>query len=249
RVMQALCVQWSKEIYINTLNSNIKPLFPLVCEYLQAMLKAQESGQSSVKVSENQKYAHDVYARVLEIDNAFKTLNMSLEYLGKEKFDDSEFELSEHYAFHAENFLLRLTSVVDRCHLFAGTTVLLDKKRMERLGGNRYILDHMHENFPQTAEILEKLNNSVSQLRTSRNKVAHQEGFSTKNLIVIQAMESKEGDFLSEVSKVMEPEDIITLVREEISSDFKPVVIEMQSLVSNLIDNLAPIYQQLGSNT
>lgn len=120
---------------------------------------------------------------------------------------------------------------------------------MERLGGNRYILDHMHENFPQTAEILEKLNNSVSQLRTSRNKVAHQEGFSTKNLIVIQAMESKEGDFLSEVSKVMEPEDIIALVREEISSDFKPVVIEMQSLVSNLIDNLAPIYQQLGTNT
>ena len=101
------------------------------------MFIAQENGQVNAKVSEKQKYAHDIYARVLEIDNAFKTLKMALEYLGKEKFDDSEFDLSEHYAFHAENFLLRLTSVVDRCHLLAGTTVLLDKNKMECNGGNK----------------------------------------------------------------------------------------------------------------
>ena len=227
------------------MNNNIKPLFPLVCECLKAMLEAQENGQFSAKVSERQKYAHDVYARVLEIDNAFKTLNLSLEYLGKDKFDDSEFELSEHYAFHAENFLLRLTSIVDRCHLFAGTAVLLDKNQMERLGGNKYVFEHMRERFPKTAEILKKLNKSVSKLRARRNKIAHQEGFSSKNLIVIQAMESDEGNFLSEVSKIMAPEKITALVREETSNDFKPVVVEMQNLVSELIDSLAPIFLEL----
>ena len=238
-----------QEVFINTLNNNIKPLFPLVCECLLAMLEAQENGQVSAKVSEKQKYARDIYARVMEIDNAFKTLNLSLEYLGKEKFDGSEFELSDHYAFHAENFLLRLTSVVDRCHLFAGAAVLLDKNRMERIGGNKYVFEYMREQFPQNAIILEKLNKSVSKLRTRRNKVAHQEGFSSKNLVVIQAMEHDEGNFLSEVSKIMKPEKITALVREEISSNFKPVVVEMQNLVNELIDSFASIYLELTKNT
>ncbi|WP_318464086.1 Cthe_2314 family HEPN domain-containing protein [Photobacterium leiognathi] len=213
------------------------------------MLKAQQNGHVSVEVSEKQKYAHDIYARVMEIDNAFKALNLSLEYLEKDKFDNSEFELSDHYAFHAENFLLRLTSVVDRCHLFAGTSVLLDKSLMERIGGNRYVYDHMLKNFPQTAAVLQKLNKSVSKLRTRRNKVAHQEGVSSQNLVVIQAMENDEENFLSEVSQIMDPEKIRTLVREEISSDFKPVVVEMKNLVSELIDSLAPIYQELTKDT
>ncbi|MBC7007053.1 hypothetical protein BIZ38_01165 [Pseudoalteromonas sp. BZK2] len=213
------------------------------------MLEAQENGQASAKVTEKQKYAHDVYARVLEIDNAFKTLSLSLEYLGKDKFDDSNFDLSEHYAFHAENFLLRLTSVVDRCHLFVGTAVLLDKNLMERLGGNKFVFEHMRENYPKTAEFLKKLNKSVSTLRAARNRIAHQEGFSSKNLIVIQVMESDEGNFVSEVSKIMAPEKITALVREEISSDFKPVVREMQNLVSKLIDSLAVYYLELIKDT
>ncbi|HCE4579465.1 TPA: hypothetical protein NGR93_004450 [Vibrio parahaemolyticus] len=212
-------------------------------------MEAQQNEKVSVNVSEKQKYAHEIYARVMEIDNAFKALNLSLEYLEKDKFDDSKFELSDHYAFHAENFLLRLTSVVDRSHLFAGTSVLLNKNLMERIGGNKYVLEHMQKNCPQTAVVLQKLNESVSKLRTRRNKVAHQEGFSSKNLVVIQAMENDEGNFLSEVSKIMAPEKIRALVREEISSDFKPVVVEMKNLVSELIDSLAPIYQELTKDT
>lgn len=174
---------------------------------------------------------------------------MSLEYLEKGKFDDSEFELSEHYAFHAENFLLRLTSVVDRCHLFAGTTILLDKNQMERIGGNKYVIENIRKKFPETADILEKLNESVSKLRKRRNKIAHQEGFSSNNLVIIQTMEIDEGNFLSEVSQIMDPKKITALVREEIISDFKPVVAEMQSLVSDLIDSLAPIYQEVIKDT
>ena len=120
---------------------------------------------------------------------------------------------------------------------------------MERIGGNKYVFKKMRRDFPQIADILEKLNKSVYKSRERRNKIAHQEGFSSKNLVVIKAMESDEGNFLSEVSKIMDPEEITTLVREEITSDFKPVVAAMQSLVSNLIDSLAPIYQEMTKNT
>ena len=209
------------------------------------MLDAHKSGKENANVSEMQKYAHDVFSRVSEIDNAFKTLNMSLEYLNKRDFKDSNYELSEHYSFHAENFLLRLTSVVDRCHLLAGTTVLLDKSKMERAGGNRYVLDLLKKDYPQAAEIIKKLNDSVSQLRCSRNKVAHQEGYSNKNLIVIQAMEGPSDEFSSEIEKVMSMENIKKIVREDIASNFQPIVPVMNNLVTNLINSFAVIYKSI----
>lgn len=116
---------------------------------------------------------------------------------------------------------------------------------MEHSGGCKYVYKHMCENYPRTASILEKLNDSVSELRNARNKIAHQEGFSTKNLVVIQAMETDGGNFLSEVSKVMTPEKLRALVREEISSDFKPVIPKMESVVKDLIDSLSPVYKEV----
>jgi hypothetical protein len=174
-----------------------------------------------------------------------KPLNMSLEYLRKSEFKDSQYELSKHYYFHAENFLLRLTSVVDRCHLLSGTTLLLDKIKMERMGGNRYVKENMNNNYPLSAEILTKLNNSVIELRASRNKVAHQEGYSNKNLIILQAIEGDSGSYSSEITKVMSIDSIKEMVREDITCNFKPILPIMHNLVSDLINSFASIYSSL----
>lgn len=45
------------------------------------MLSALEKGDKKCTVTEIQKYAHDVFSRVSEIDNAFKNLNIAIEYL------------------------------------------------------------------------------------------------------------------------------------------------------------------------
>ncbi|CAM2848878.1 hypothetical protein PSAT104721_06990 [Pseudoalteromonas atlantica] len=116
---------------------------------------------------------------------------------------------------------------------------------MERAGGNRYVLDLLKKDYPQAAETIKKLNDSVSQLRCSRNKVAHQEGYSNKNLIVIQAMEGPSDEFSSEIEKVMSMENIKKIVREDIASNFQPIVPVMNNLVTNLINSFAVIYKSI----
>src|SRR5690606_25468603 len=108
-------------------------------------LSALQSGDQTYIASAKEQYAQNVFSRVYEIDNAIKSMNIALEYLSKSKFDGTEYNFSEHHAFHVENFLLRLTSVVDRAFLLAGTTMLMENSEIERLGGNKKVSRNLKE--------------------------------------------------------------------------------------------------------
>ncbi|MCK9698671.1 hypothetical protein [Pseudomonas syringae] len=101
-------------------NPNIKQLFSLVTASLFKGLSALSKGDQTYNASAMEQYAQDVFNRVAEIDNSFKNIDIAIECLSKKTYADSKYNFSEHHTFHIENFLLRLTSVVDRSYLLAG---------------------------------------------------------------------------------------------------------------------------------
>ncbi|MFS1931979.1 Cthe_2314 family HEPN domain-containing protein [Vibrio splendidus] len=198
-----------------------------------------------------EKYSQDVFGRVAEIDNAFKNMKITFEYLCKNSFEDSEYNFSEHHALHVENFLLRLTSVVDRSYLLAGSTMLMENSKIEKLGGKGKVNKELKSFSPISADILQRMEDAIDHLRTPRNKVAHQAGFSSKNLCVLQTIENSELESISvkQITDIMSYDEIKGLVIAESVEKFKDISVEMDSLVKELIDSLSFVYSGLLKST
>lgn len=236
-----------RSIVIHSENGNIKQLFSLVIESLAKGLSALTNGDKTYNTSAMEKYSQDVFSRVAEIDNAFKNMSITLEYLSKNNYPDSKYSFSDHHALHIENFLLRLTSVVDRSYLLAGSTMLMDNRKIERIGGNRNVNKELKTFSPVSADILQKMEDAINHLRTPRNKVAHQAGFSSKNLSVLQTIENSEVEFIcvKQISDIMPYDEIKKLVIAESLEKFESVSLEMDGLVTELINSLSFVYSDL----
>ena len=70
-------------------NKGLTPLKPLYIKYLHKGLVAYSSKKQVFDGTIKEKYAHDICARIHEIDNAFDSLSLSIEYLEKTEFHDS----------------------------------------------------------------------------------------------------------------------------------------------------------------
>ena len=144
----------------------IKQFFPLVTKSLSRGAKAFSNGEKSYEASAIEKYAQDIFSRVSEIDNAFTKMSITIEYLKKSCYDNSDYSFSDHHSFHVENFLLRLTSVVDRSYLLAGSTMLMENHNIEKLGGNKTVSHELKSFSPGSYEILKKMEKEINHLRT-----------------------------------------------------------------------------------
>ena len=194
-------------------------------------------------------YAREIFSRVYEIDNAFKNIALAFEYLGKNSFEGSSYNFSEHYAFHIENFLLRLTSVIDRSYLLAGSTMLMENTKIERLGGNRLIHKKLEDFSPEAAETLKKMEEQVASLRQSRNTVAHQAGFSSKNLSLIQTVENVNAEMSKSLTDIMPLDDMKKETRDEVLLPFKNIVTSIDKSVEDLLNSLSFVYTDLLEST
>lgn len=214
-------------------------------------MSALSSGDNSYSASTIEQYAQDVFSRVAEIDNAFKNMSITIEYLHQKTYKDSNFNFSEHHAFHIENFLLRLTSVVDRSYLLAGSTMLMENNKIERLGGNGKVNKELVRFAPASADILKKMEDAINHLRVPRNKVAHQAGFSSKHLCVLQTIENSEIDSISvkQITDIMSYDEIKELVIDDSLDQFERVLLIMDGLVKELIDSLSFVYSSLLKST
>ncbi|WP_136477127.1 Cthe_2314 family HEPN domain-containing protein [Pseudomonas sp. DG56-2] len=233
-----------KEIAIHSQNESIKKLFPMVAASLAKGLTAYSSGEKTYKASALEFYSQEIFARVSEIDNAFKNLRIAMEYLGKNDYAPSDYNFSEHHAFHAENFLLRLTSVVDRSHLLAGSTMLMENSKIEKLGGNRKIHEKLESFSPKSFDILNEMKKAIDHLRSHRNQVAHQAGFSNSNLCILQAIEGATTESMS-ITNIMSYEDIKGLVITDSLKEFENVLSTLDGLVTDLINSFSFIYTGL----
>jgi hypothetical protein len=227
-------------------NRHIKQFFPLVTKSVKKGLTALQDGEKTYSASAIEIYAQNIFSRISEIDNAFKNISLTLEYLNKKSYSDSEFDFSEHHAFHVENFLLRLTSVVDRCYLFVGSTLLMADKKIEKLSGKKDVYKKLKDFSPESAKMLTAMDSKISDLKKKRNKVAHQAGFSSKNLCVIQAIENAESASQAQsITEIMPLDKIKDIVIDDSVEKFQEVSTSMDQLVSELIDSLSFVYTGL----
>jgi len=236
---------------IHSENPNIKQFFALVTASLFKGLSALSNGEKTYNASAMEKYSQDIFERTTEIDNAFKNINITLEYLSKKSYADSKYNFSEHHTFHIENFLLRLTSVVDRSYLLAGSTMLMENSKIERLGGNGKVHKELSSFSPASLDILRSMEDAVNHLRGPRNKVAHQAGFFSKNLCILQTIENSRSESIStkEITDIMSYDEIKDLVIADSLEQFKKVSSALDGLVAELINSLSFVYSGLLKGT
>lgn len=232
-------------------NPNIKQLFSLVTASLFKGLSALSKGDQTYNASAMEQYAQDVFDRVAEIDNSFKNIDIAIEYLSKKTYADSKYNFSEHHTFHIENFLLRLTSVVDRSYLLAGSTMLMGNSKIEQLGGNRKVHKELSTFSPRSLDILKSMESAIEHLRAPRNKVAHQAGFFSKNLCVLQTIENSRSEAIStkKITDIMSYDEIKDLVIADSLEQFKSIPLILDGLVSELINSLSFVYSGLLKDT
>ncbi|MBX8515467.1 hypothetical protein K5D69_12265 [Pseudomonas cichorii] len=228
-------------------NPHIKQMFTLVTASLAKGLSALSNGESTYSASILEKYAQEIFGRVAEIDNAFKNINITLEYLSRNTYADSKYSFSEHHAFHVENLLLRLTTIVDRSYLLAGSTMLMENRKIERLGGNRTIYKELEVFSPVSSGILKNMEGTLDPLRGSRNKIAHQAGFSSEILCILQAVENSKLESISirQITDVISYDELKNLVITESLDGFKSISSTLDAMVSELIDSLSFVYSGL----
>ncbi len=231
----------------HTENPNIKQFFPLVTESLSKGMTALSDGDNSYGASTIEIYAQNIFSRAYEIDNALKNISITMEYLRQKTYEDSKFSFSEIHAHHIENFLLRLTSVIDRSYLLAGSTLLIPDTEIEKLGGNRKISKELLKISPESAAILDRMRNTIDNLRIPRNKVAHQAGFSSNNLCVLKAVENSEIESVSakKITDIMSYDKIKEVVSDQSIEQYQLILSEIDILVTELIDSLSSIYTNL----
>jgi len=219
----------------------------LVTKSLSETFIALQNGNETYNASAMEQYAQSIFSRVAEIDNAFKNLSITLEYLKKKGYGDSEYNFSEHHAFHIENFLLRLISIIDRSHLLAGSTMLMENNEIERLGGNKKVCKKLTDFSSVSADVLNQMSTAVGSLRDTRNKVAHQSGFSSKNIMVLQTIENAEIESIcvKEITDIMSYDEIQDIVISDAIEPFTEVISTMNGLVEELIDSLSFVYTGL----
>lgn len=232
-------------------NPNIKQLFSLVTASLFKGLSALSKGDQTYNASAMEQYAQDVFDRVAEIDNSFKNIDIAIEYLSKKTYADSKYNFSEHHTFHIENFLLRLTSVVDRSYLLAGSTMLMENSKIEQLGGNRKVHKELSTFSPRSLDILKSMESAIEHLRAPRNKVAHQAGFFSKNLCVLQTIENSRSEAIStkKITDIMSYDEIKDLVIADSLEQFKSIPLILDGLVAELINSLSFVYSGLLKGT
>lgn len=239
---------WSPAIH--RLNPHIKQFLPFVQASLIRGLTAFQNKEKTYRASKVEWYAQRVQARTAEIDNCFAGMRLSLEYLRMRDYPNSEHLFSVHHAFHAENFLLRLTGVVDRSYLLAGTTIGMKDRDIENLGGKKRILRKLSTMSPSSCDVLARMEAACEPLRRARNKVAHQAGFSARHLVLLQSIESLEARShpITQLTDLVPYEDIQDAVLAESFDQFEPVTVTLDGLVKDLIDSFSRLYScALGS--
>ena len=231
----------------HTENPNIKQFFPLVTDSLSKGMAAFSNGNNSYSASAIEIYAQNIFSRFYEIDNALKNMSITMDYLRKKKYEDSGYNFSEHHAHHIENFLFRLTSVVDRSYKLAGSTIRMEEDQIERMGSNQKINKKLLESYPPSAAVLKDMQDTIKELRIPRNKVAHQAGFSNQNLCVLQTIENAKTESISikEITDRMSYDNIKEMVSDESIEQYENVLLAIDKLVTDLINSLSPVYTSL----
>lgn len=223
-------------------NKTLNPLVPIAFKCLRKGLKAMGNSQKEYSANDIEIYARDILSRVSEIDNTFKGLKISLSYIKQNELSISYFDFSELHSFHVENFYLRLTSISDRCIKLAGTTILIDKNKIENFKGNKIVKKALKEYSDEINNSISEVESIIQKFKDKRNDIAHCSGYSTKNICALQTIENSKVSVKEMFEKIIPVSELKSIISNESSVVFEQTIEDLNHAVSGLIDNLSSIY-------
>lgn len=125
--------------------------------------------------------------------------------------------------------------------------MLMENSKIERLGGNNLIHKRLSSFSPEAFSILKRMEDTIAVLRTPRNKVAHQAGFSSKNLAILQTIENSIAESIpvNMITDIVSYDELKDFVIMDSLEQFKAVALSLDELVTELINSLSFVYSGL----
>lgn len=223
----------------------VQPLLPYLRDYaIKGLheLRAQENGGKFI-ATHKESYAAQVMERVDALENCVRSLRIALNFILD--LDKDQSDATYLYQYHYENFLLRLTGIVDRAYRLIGTSLCLDPVKLDKISANQFVAKAVVTDYADLYRLLMKLSDAVALHKTTRNSIAHSAAYTSRELGLFTAATSME----LELGKI----DIGDLMGHYFSKGgvgLAQLIAEMVSCVQALLDALAPIYETaIGGDT
>ena len=216
-------------------------LLPHLQSYAWKALQETKLNGGKFRATAKELFAANVFERVGELDNSVKSLRLAMDYVLN--LDSTHEDAPDVYRYHYENFLLRLTGIVDRAHLLVGTSLQLSPSKLKKIGANSFVAKHVTSNYPELDECLRGLSNVASKYKTPRNEIAHTNAFSSRELGLFSAIVF----FRLEVGDWARINNLMNSFFSESGAKLAALVAEMVSGVEALLDALAPIHECLAT--
>ncbi|MGV8992154.1 MAG: hypothetical protein ACOH1Q_12210 [Thiobacillus sp.] len=202
----------------------------------------QEIGQNGgqFKATAKESYAANVLERVGELDYSVRSLRLAMRFVLDLK--NTHEDAPDVYRYHYENFLLRLSGIVDRAqHCLVGTSLLFSPKKLKKIGANEFVAKSVASDYPAVHECLKRLATAAAKHKTSRNEVAHSKAFSTRELGLFSAVVSLN----LEVGDKTQINELMDSYFLEGGTELALLVDKMVTEVDELLNALVPIHEHL----
>ena len=114
-----------------------------------------------------------------------QTIQFLANFRSTKKLKEYKINRYDHVVYHLENHLIRITSIFDRCLILTNQVFLLGNTpkncKQHIIYNNQYVQGTIIVN------ILKKIEKHINPYRTKRNVIVHQEGYSHKELRILEA--------------------------------------------------------------
>ncbi|MBN3197518.1 hypothetical protein H5A20_02210 [Pectobacterium brasiliense] len=203
----------------------------------------KEIGNSEVNFLETEHYAKLIFSRAIAVQNAYEHLKLSIEYLEKGDFPASKFDFKDHHKYHLECFYISLFSVIDRCYLLVGSSILFDESQIENIKGKELINKRLKSetHLSNVLKSLNTLNSNVNKFKKIRNKITHNNSFSNEHLEILGFLKIIP-DISSKMLESVSLNDAEMNIKEEL---MKKTKVEVDSVKCNLEADLNRVFQEL----
>ncbi len=216
--------------------SSLKLLLPHFRECVQKGFDVMKLGGQKYTACEVEIYASNVFEKVGELDSCIKSLWLAIAFIVDISVESPN--VADVYRYHYENFVLRLTGIVDRAHLLVGASLCLKPADYEKLGGNQFVLKRVVADHPLIHKCLKSIALVASNYKLTRNKIAHSSEFSSRELGLFSAI-----DILKiEVGEEVDLHDLMNNYFSEGGAELAVLVDEVAINIHELLTALHPIY-------
>ena len=209
--------------------------------YVRAGLNAYVAGVESPAASAHEIYTTQVFERVSELDNSINSVRLAMSLLMN--LTHSHENAAETYRYHYENLIFRLTGIDDRAHRLVGAAIGMPPRDLEKNGGNKRVVERIQASEPDVYQRLAEISRLVQAHKSVRNKVAHAEAFSNREIglfLAISSLKLDTGD-MGDVHSLMDA----YFSRE--ACGFAPLIAGLVEAIEALIAELKPIFERVAS--